>query len=78
MEGPYTEEEDEDNQSSSSGTLTCSVPEVKPSKPPIYLPGFAKTLKGSISELLSELWTFICMFNFLFIYIYERKLLIQI
>ncbi|XP_043093802.1 nesprin-2 isoform X3 [Puntigrus tetrazona] len=27
MEGPYTEEEDEDNQSSSSGTLTCSVPE---------------------------------------------------
>lgn len=74
MEGPYTEEEDEDNQSSSSGTLTCSVPEVKPSKPPIYLPGFAKPLKGNISEL----WTFICMFNFLFIYIYERKLLIQI
>ncbi|XP_052441872.1 nesprin-2-like isoform X3 [Carassius gibelio] len=27
MEGPYTEEEDEDNQSSSSGTLTCSLPE---------------------------------------------------
>ncbi|XP_016149734.1 nesprin-2-like [Sinocyclocheilus grahami] len=27
MEGPYTEEEDEDNQSSSSGTLTSSVPE---------------------------------------------------
>ncbi|XP_059369612.1 nesprin-2-like [Carassius carassius] len=27
MEGLYTEEEDEDNQSSSSGTLTCSVPE---------------------------------------------------
>ncbi|KAF4099427.1 hypothetical protein G5714_019553 [Onychostoma macrolepis] len=27
MEGPYTEEEDEDNQSSSSGTLTCSIPE---------------------------------------------------
>lgn len=30
MEGRYTEEDDEDNQSSSSGTLTCSVPEVKP------------------------------------------------
>ncbi|KAI2651915.1 Nesprin-2 [Labeo rohita] len=27
MEDPHTEEDDEDNQSSSSGTLTCSVPE---------------------------------------------------
>ncbi|XP_016380976.1 nesprin-2-like [Sinocyclocheilus rhinocerous] len=27
MEAPYTEEEDEDNQSSSSGTLTSSIPE---------------------------------------------------
>ncbi|KAK2883496.1 hypothetical protein Q8A67_017133 [Cirrhinus molitorella] len=27
MEGHYTEEEDEDNRSSSSGTVTCSIPE---------------------------------------------------
>lgn len=87
MEAPYTEKEDEDNQSSSSGTLTSSIPEVKPSKPSIYLPGwmypFAKTWKENISELVYTLELFamavhLHAFNFLFIYISEWKLLIQI